>query len=48
MTLPVCILRTPEMRASKVDLPTPSGPITPTMHWAGMSSVRSLSANVFP
>ena len=30
-TLPLWILRTPEIRASIVDLPTPSGPITPTM-----------------
>src|SRR5258707_1235288 len=48
VTLPVWILRTPETRPSKVDLPTPSGPIIPTMHRAGISRVRSLSANVLP
>ena len=35
-------------RASKVDLPTPSAPISPVMHCAGISSERSLSAEVFP
>ena len=48
ITLPAWILRTPEIKASKVDLPTPSGPINPTMHWAGMERVTSLSANVLP
>ena len=46
VTVPLWILRTPDMSASKVDLPTPSGPINPAMHRAGISRVTSLSANL--
>ena len=46
--LSLWILRTPEISASKVDLPTPSGPITPTMIRAGMSMETSSSATDVP
>ena len=47
-TFPLWIVRTPEMSANNVDLPTPSGPITPTILRAGISIVTSSSATVAP
>ena len=46
VTLPCCICLEPATSASSVDLPTPSGPITPTMRPLGMSSERPSSASV--
>ena len=45
-TSPSWILRTPAMSASSVDLPTPSGPMSPTMQSGGIASVTSSSATV--
>ncbi len=40
---PVCNTRAPAISDSRLDLPTPSGPISPTMQPAGMS--RSIAVN---
>jgi hypothetical protein len=37
-TVPDWILRTPAIKANMVDLPTPSGPITPIIWRAGIST----------
>ncbi len=47
-TVPVWILRTPAIMLSRVDLPTPSGPIMPIMRLGGMSSVTPSSATALP
>ena len=47
-TSPVWIFRTPAISPSRVDLPTPSGPISPAMQPAGMASVTLSSATVLP
>ena len=39
---------TPAISPSSVDLPTPSGPITPTMMREGMSMETSASETVAP
>ena len=43
-TRPSCTARAPEISDSRLDLPTPSGPIRPTIAPAGMS--RSIPAKV--
>ena len=45
---PAWIRRAPAISASRLDLPTPSGPISPTMHPAGRSRVIASSACVLP
>ena len=47
-TLPACTARAPAISDSRLDLPTPSGPINPTMQPAGTSSVTPASACVWP
>ncbi|EXI70433.1 MAG: hypothetical protein AW07_04109 [Candidatus Accumulibacter sp. SK-11] len=46
--VPCCSLRAPEISASRLDLPTPSGPMMPTMQLAGIASVMPSSATVLP
>ena len=48
ITLPCSMTRAPEMSDSRLDFPTPSGPISPTIQRAGISSVILFSATVFP
>src|SRR5262245_24094029 len=45
---PCCSFLEPAMIPSNVDLPTPSGPITPTMSPGGMSSDSESSATTLP
>ncbi len=47
-TVPVWIRRAPAISASRLDLPTPSGPISPTMHCGGTSRSTASSACVVP
>ncbi|KAF4277822.1 hypothetical protein CNMCM8686_000833 [Aspergillus fumigatus] len=47
-TVPSCTARDPAISASRLDLPTPSGPIRPIMRPAAMSSVMPSSASVLP
>src|SRR4051794_34792235 len=47
-TFPVWIAFAPAMIPIRVDLPTPSGPISPTMHPDGISAVKASSAQAFP
>jgi len=47
-TCPVWITRAPAISESRLDLPTPSGPISPTMQPAGISRVTASSATVLP
>jgi hypothetical protein len=47
-TVPDWICRAPAARLSSVDLPTPSGPISPAMLPAGMSKLTELSAVTGP
>lgn len=47
-TAPVCSARAPAASASRLDLPTPSGPISPIVRPAGISSVIRSSATVLP
>src|SRR5215467_14431002 len=48
VAFPLCILRTPAMIPSRVDLPTPSGPIKPIILFAGISRSTSASATALP
>ncbi len=48
LTWPCWMMRAPAISASRLDLPTPSGPIRPTMRPAGMSSVMPARACVSP
>ena len=47
-TCPDWIRLAPAISASRLDLPTPSGPIRPTMRRAGMSSVSASRAVRLP
>ena len=48
LTFPDWICRAPAMMASSDDLPTPSGPISPTVHPAGRASMTASSAATLP
>ena len=48
VTVPCCIFFEPAISAISVDLPTPSGPMMPTMMPLGMSSEMPSSATTLP
>src|SRR5262249_41386697 len=47
LTQPAWIVRAPEINASRLDLPTPSGPMKPSMQAAGRARSTASTATVW-